>query len=73
MQDEILKSGRDGFLSSVPLVGLLLVYLFRLDEYFAAPKKVGRQRPPPCGVDLDGLPIVCDPDGRPWRKPRLSE
>jgi len=73
VHDAILFSGRDTLLIAIPFLALLLVGFFRLDEYFAAPKKAGRHRRPPCGLDLDGRPIVCDPDGRPWSKPRLSE
>jgi len=73
MHDAILCSSRDTLLIAIPFLGMLLAGLFRLDELFAAPKKVGRQRRPPCGLDLDGRPILCDPDGRPWRTPRLSE
>jgi hypothetical protein len=73
MHDTILLSGPDTFLVTIPFLGMLLVSLFRLDEHFAAPRKVGRRRRPPCGLDLDGRPIVCDPDGRPWSTPRLSE
>jgi hypothetical protein len=73
MHDAILSSGRDTFLIAIPFLGLLLAALFRLDERFAAPKKVGGPRRPPCGLDLDGRPILCDPDGRPWAEPRLGE
>jgi hypothetical protein len=71
MHDAILGSGRDTFLVAIPFLGMLVVCFFRLDERFAAPKKTGRQPRPPCGVDLDGRSILCDPDGRPWNNPRL--
>jgi len=71
MHDAILGSGRDTFLIAIPFLGILVVCFFRLDGHFTAPKKAGRQPRPPCGVDLDGRPILCDPDGRPWNNPRL--
>ena len=45
MHDTILSSGRDTFLIAIPFLGLLLAALFRLDERFAAPKKVRRAAP----------------------------
>jgi hypothetical protein len=44
MQDTILQSGWENFLVAVPLVGLLLMTLFRLDEMLASPKR-GRAVP----------------------------
>jgi hypothetical protein len=73
MHDAILNSGRDTFLIGIPFLAMLLVGFFRLDELIANPKKPGKHQRPPCGLDLDGRPILCDPDGRPWGKPRLSK
>jgi hypothetical protein len=66
MQDTILQSGWENFLVAVPLVGLLLMTLFRLDEMLASPKR-GRAVPrPACGCDENGRVLLSDPDGRPW-------
>ena len=75
MHETVLKSGWDTLIFAVPFVGFLFVGLFRLDELFAAPKhEVGRKpQRPAAGVDADGEPIFCDPDGRPWRKARRSK
>lgn len=73
MNDTLLSSGLDNILVALPFIGMLMVGFFRLDEILAAPRKRLANKPlhPPCGVDLDGNPIVCDPDGRPWGNPRM--
>lgn len=79
MDEHILISGRDTLLIAIPFVLLLLISIFRLDEFIAAPKGALNQRRPACGVDEFGEPILRDPDGRlsgPQRRrvprPRLS-
>ena len=69
MHDLVLKSGWDTIVFGVPFIGLLLVGLFRLDELIVAPKHKTRAHRPPAGVDTDGMQILCDPDGTPWRRP----
>jgi hypothetical protein len=74
MHEFILKPGWETLLVAVPFVLLLFVGMFRLDELFTSRKQLDTpQARPLCGVDEDGAPILCDPDGRPWRKPRLSK
>ncbi len=68
MDQSILKSGRDSLLVAVPLIALLLVGFFRLDEWFFRPAKSPRRRPPARGVDPEGRPLFSDPDG--WSVPR---
>jgi hypothetical protein len=63
MREEILKSGRDAFLVAVPLVFLLFVGVFRLDELFGGSGKVSKPRRFGGGQDEDGEPILSDPDG----------
>ena len=73
MRDEILKSGRDGFLVAVPLVLLLFVGFFRLDELFWSSGRVFKSRRFGGGQDEYGEPILSDPDGEPVpprRQPR---
>lgn len=69
MQETVLQSNWDIFLYAGPLVALLLMSVFRLEEYFAAPKPA-RPRRPVSGMDSRGEPMLSDPDGRPWPRTR---
>ena len=64
VQEPILSSTRDALLFAIPFLGLLLMGMFRLDEFFVTPKRRHLPRRPLSGVDIDGEPILCDPDGR---------
>jgi hypothetical protein len=69
MQEITLKSGWETLVIGVPLIGMLLIAFFRLDERFATSKpKLARERRV-CGQDEDGEAIMTDPDGRRWSKP----
>jgi hypothetical protein len=70
MHDTVLPSNLDSFLVAIPFLIILLIGYFRLDEVFAAPKHRVRARRAPCGIDEDGQPILCDPDGRRWNAAR---
>lgn len=72
MPDPILQSGWETFLLAIPLVGLLLVTLFRLDEMIASPKRGKAVPRPACGCDENGRVLLSDPDGRPWPVPGKS-
>ena len=63
MHEAILKSGRDSLLVAIPMVALLFVVFFRLDEWLFRSKRSSARRPPPRGVDSEGRPIFSDPDG----------
>lgn len=65
MLEILLSSGKDALLVAVPCIALLLISMFRLDQLIAAPKAAVRRERPACGVDVDGEPILTDPDGRP--------
>jgi len=67
MQDAALHSGWDTALVAVPFLIMLAVGFFHLDEVIYAPKKRMQERRPASGTDPDGVPILCDPDGRRWR------
>jgi len=67
MHDAALHSGWDTALVAVPFLIMLAVGFFHLDEVIYAPKKRSAHRRPPAGVDTDGSPILCDPDGRRWQ------
>jgi hypothetical protein len=69
MYEEVVKSGWETYLLGIPLIALLLIGVFRLDELILKPKnKPRRQPPPPRGVDKDGREILSDPDGKPQRR-----
>jgi hypothetical protein len=60
----ILISTRDTLLAAIPFACLFFLSIFRLDQILAAPKGGRRIAPAACGVDEQGEPILCDPDGR---------
>jgi hypothetical protein len=69
--ETVLNSGLDLFVFAILFSVILLAVFLRLDERFVKAKhKLKPQRPAP-SVDKDGQPIFFDPDGRPWRAPRL--
>lgn len=63
MLETVFSSNRDAILAAIPLIGALLLGFFRLDALFATPPRI-RPRRPASGVDRNGQPIFCDPDGR---------
>ena len=73
MHETVLNSGWDTFLYAVPVLFMLVVGVFRLDELFAAPKQNARPPQPPSGIDEDGQPLLCDPDGRPFYPTRTRK
>jgi hypothetical protein len=60
----VLLTNRDALLVAVPMVGILFVGFFRLDEVFGKPKKPVKRRSQVAGIDPDGRPICIDPDGK---------
>jgi hypothetical protein len=58
-------SNRDTLLLTAPLLILMFLGIFRLDQRLATPKTSRRARRDACGVDANGREILCDPDGRP--------
>jgi len=66
VHETILQSGWDNILVGLPLIGLLIIGFFRLDEVFLARNRGGaRVRRVFSGAAEDGKPMVRDPDGRP--------
>jgi hypothetical protein len=67
VHEELIQSGRDVFLFGIPLVLMLAVGIFRLDEVFAR-----RQKPGPSGaarpVVRTGSRLGMEPDGRPLNR-----
>jgi hypothetical protein len=64
MNEVVQTTGRDAYLIGVPLIVLLLVGLFRLDELVSRPKKTLKRPRLSCQIDQDGEPVLSDPDGR---------
>lgn len=73
MQDEILKSGRDALLVGIPLLILLFIGLFRLDELFLRSKKARTPQPPNGARVRNGPAFHSDPDGKPFPLIRPSK
>ena len=66
MSTQVFFSGRDALLVAVPFLLLMFFALFGLSDRIGnkranADRKPGR---PGCGMDANGDPIVCDPDGK---------
>jgi hypothetical protein len=61
-------SGWDTSILMIPFLGVLVIYMFRLDEMFAAPKATPKKRRFFCGVDPNDRPYLSDPDGQLWRR-----
>jgi hypothetical protein len=73
MQDEIFKSGRDTLLIGIPLLLLLFVCFFRLDELLFRSRKK-RVRKPAAGSDARGVrSFHSDPDGKPLAERRRDK
>jgi hypothetical protein len=70
MHDTTIHSNLDSLLVAIPFLVILLIGYFRLDELFASPKHRVRARRSPYGIDEDGVPILCDPDGKRWAAAR---
>jgi hypothetical protein len=68
MQETVILSSRDAILYALPLVVVLLVAMFRLDELFCARKTPPKQeRDQQMHLRKGPSPMFSDPDGRPWR------
>jgi hypothetical protein len=71
VQETFTGSVWDTSLLAIPFFTLLFCGFFRLDQIFASRKQDGESaRRLLGGMDEDGEPIVCDPDGRPSGRPR---
>ena len=73
MDNWTIKSNLDAVVLALPMVAMLFLAYFRLDELIAAPKRRGPSRRQTT-VLVDGRLVGCDPDGRPWTRqpPRQS-
>jgi len=64
MIDSIHGSSRDIFFIAIPIVFMLFMRLFHLDETLARPTPALSRRRPARGMTENGEPILRDPDGR---------
>jgi len=60
--------GWEAFILAFPMIGILVLTIFRLDERFATHKRSLGTRRFFCEVEGKGSTFVSDPDGRPWQK-----
>jgi hypothetical protein len=67
-----LQSTSDALLVGIPMVFLLTMVFFRLDEAFARRASMVVRRPLAGGTDANGMPICVDPDGKPFGRVRLK-
>jgi len=56
-------SNTDALLLAVPMIGLMAVGFFRLDELVGKPKKDAPIRRQVAGLDAKGRQVCLDPDG----------
>jgi hypothetical protein len=56
-------SNTDALLVAVPMIGILFVGFFRLDESIGKPRKRVDNRHCLAGTDATGRPVFTDPDG----------
>jgi hypothetical protein len=69
----ILLSNSDALLVAVPMIGILVVSFFRLDELVGKTKKrPAQQRRQVAGLDGGGRQICLDPDGTEQPSPQLA-
>ena len=68
MFEAFLQTDWGMMLFAIPFGAILLISVFRLDELLATPRKRAGARRPALGLDRDGNPMLCDPDGRTWSR-----
>jgi hypothetical protein len=64
MNESFLISSRDMVLFAIPFVSIILISQFRLSAIAKPHKRSASQSARRCGMDLNGEPILRDPDGR---------
>ncbi|MGP8271470.1 MAG: hypothetical protein ACLQLH_15490 [Terracidiphilus sp.] len=60
---DAMLAGSDEYLIGIPLIIVLFIALFRVDELISTPKKSLKRRRPSYQMDEDGVPVLSDPDG----------
>jgi hypothetical protein len=71
MGDQVLVSGWDTVAFMTPFLAVLAMWLLRLDQRFASPRRSTKPGRTFCGVDSSDGPLFSDPDGQPWKKSRI--
>ena len=67
MHQATLNTGWDTFVFGIPLIALLFIGYFRLDEFFTSSKNAPASRPRPIPTSVkECSTMLSDPDGRPW-------
>jgi hypothetical protein len=61
----------DTFILAAPILALLAMMMFGLDERSATSRRGRGTRRFFCEVGVNDTPSLSDPDGRPWRKKRI--
>jgi hypothetical protein len=64
MSESFVISGRDMILFAIPFVSLILVSQFRLSGIAKPPKGSVSRSKRTCGINVNGEPVLRDPDGR---------
>ena len=64
MNDATIMTGSDAYLIGIPLIIVLHIALFRVDELISKPKKSLKRRRPSYQMNENGVPVMSDPDGR---------
>jgi hypothetical protein len=68
MHQATFNAGWDTFIFGVPLIALLFIGYFRLDEVFTSSKNASVPQPRPIPTTVkDCSTMLTDPDGRPWK------
>jgi len=60
-------AGWDTLMLAVPVIGVLVMAMFGLDERLFTPRRNLRSRRFFCEVGANGGSFLSDPDGKPWR------
>lgn len=66
--ENVLLPSQDTLLLVVPILAILAVWMFGLDERIAKPGHTSKTRRSFCTVDGHGSSSLSDPDGKPWRQ-----
>jgi hypothetical protein len=61
-------AGWEPFFLALPVIGILVLTMFGLEQRFATPRRTPGTRRFFCEVDGKGRAFLSDPDGRPWQK-----
>jgi hypothetical protein len=73
MNETVVTSGWQAILLAIPLISLLGMSVFRIDELAAASRKSNENHRGFCTLDANGEPLLLDPDGRACEaKPRID-